>query len=192
MRTAGGYRKRLRRFDEPGHAHYLTFSCFRGRRFLKSERACQWLVEAIMETRAKLPFDLWAWVFMPEHVHLLLRPRGGICLSEILSGIKVPVAKRAAGWVRRNAPQFAPRMLDLQPNGKRFLRFWQRGGGYDRNIVTVQECREKIDYIHKNPVRRGLVKNPADWLWSSFAAWQRGIDEPVPIDRETLPPLNPG
>ena len=105
MRTAEGYRKRLRRFDEPGHAHYLTFSCFREQRFLKSERACQWLVEAITETRAKRPFDLWAWVFMPEHVHLLLRPRRGICLSEILSGIKVPVAKRAAGWVRREAPE---------------------------------------------------------------------------------------
>ena len=192
MRTAEGYRKRLRRFDEPGHAHYLTFSCFREQRFLKSERACQWLVEAITETRAKMPFDLWAWVFMPEHVHLLLRPRRGICLREILSGIKVPVAKRAAGWVRREAPQFAPRMLDLQPSGKRFLRFWQRGGGYDRNIVTVQELREKIAYIHNNPLRRGLAQSPADWRWSSYAAWESGNDEPLPIDRETLPPLNPG
>jgi putative transposase len=192
MRTPEGYRKLVKHYDDPGHAHYLTFSCFHNQRFLRSERACGWLLDAIRKAKAEVPFDLWAWVFMPEHVHLLLRPRGEMEVSIILSAIKVPVAKRAAGWVRREAPQFAPRMLDVQPSGKRFLRFWQRGGGYDRNIVTIQELREKIGYIHNNPLRRGLIQSPADWRWSSYAAWQRGIDEPLPIDRETLPPLNPG
>ena len=135
------------------------------------------------------PFELWAWVFMPEHVHLLLRPRGQILLRDILSAIKVPVAKRAAAWVRREAPQFMPRMLDAQPNGKSCLRFWQRGGGYDRNIITARELREKIGYIHRNPVRRGLVATPGDWLWSSYAAWEKETDVPLVIDRATVPPL---
>jgi putative transposase len=188
MRTPEGYRKRIRRFDEPGHAHYLTFSCFRNQRFLTSERACLWLIDAIRHARIQTTFDLWAWVFMPDHVHLLLRPREGIVVSQILSAIKVPVAKRAAGWVRRAAPEFVPRMLDVQPGGKRFLRFWQRGGGYDRNIVSAQEIYEKIGYVHKNPVRRGLIESPADWRWSSYAAWEYGTDEPLPLDRRTLPP----
>jgi len=129
MRTPTGYRKRLKRYDEPGQAHYLTFSCFQNHPFLKSLRACQWLVEAVKAARVATRFDLWAWVFMPDHVHLLLRPSGEASLSEILSAIKVPVSKRAAGWVRREAPQFMLRMLDVQPSGKRFLRLWQRGGG---------------------------------------------------------------
>jgi len=137
MRTPTGYRKLLKRYDEPGHAHYLTFSCFRNQPFLKGPRACQWLVESINTARAQHPFDLWAWVFMPEHVHLLLRPHAEENIGAILSAIKVPVGKRAAGWVRREAPQFLPRMLDVQPNGKKFVRFWQRGGGYDRNITSL-------------------------------------------------------
>ena len=190
MRTPEGYRKRRKRYDEPGHAHYLTFACFHNQSFLRSPRTCAWLVEAINEARRKTPFDLWAWVFMPDHVHLLLRPRGDIAVSEILSAIKVPVSKRAVGWVRREAPQFLPRMRDLQPNGKTFHRFWQRGGGHDPNIWTPGELREKIGYIHNNPVRRGLVAAPADWEWSSYAAWARGADEPLSVDRDTLPPLN--
>jgi putative transposase len=187
MRTPDGYRKRLKHFDDPGHAHYLTFSCFRQQRFLKSVRACDWLVEAIGVAREEHPFDLWAWVFMPEHVHLLLLPHKGIGISEILSAIKVPVSKRAAGWVRREAPQFVPHMLDVQPDGRQVLRFWRRGGGYDRNIITPDEVREKIGYIHKNPMRRGLVASPAQWLWSSYSAWMTGIDKPLAIDRGSVP-----
>jgi putative transposase len=189
MRTPAGYRKRLRHFDEPGHAHYLTFSCFRNQRFLKSARACQWLVDALAAAKQEQPFDLWAWVFMPEHVHLLLCPRAGTSISAILTAIKKPVGRIAAAWVRKKTPHFIPRMLDTQPGGGQVLRFWQRGGGYDRNIITIRELREKIGYIHKNPVRRGLVASPADWPWSSYAAWQTGIDLPLAINRKSLPPI---
>jgi putative transposase len=189
MRTPEGYRKRLKHIDEPGHAHYLTFSCFRNQRFLKSERTCQWLVEAMATAKQQQPFDLWAWVFMPDHVHLLLCPRTGTRISDILTAIKKPVGRRAAAWVRRKAPLFIPRMLDAQPGGGRVLRFWRRGGGYDRNMISIQELHEKIGYIHKNPVRRGLVAEPGQWPWSSYAAWQSGIDEPLAIDRKSLPPL---
>jgi putative transposase len=80
-------------------------------------------------------------------------------------------------------------MADVQPSGKCSHRFWQRGGGYDRNIRTVKEMHEKIAYIHANPVRRGLVERVADWPWSSWRAWDEGIDDPLSIDRESLPPL---
>ena len=61
--------------------------------------------------------------------------------------------------------------------------------GYDRNIWTVSELREKIEYIHANPVRHGLVAHPREWQWSSWRAWDEGVDEPVPIDRESFPTL---
>jgi putative transposase len=53
-------------------------------------------------------------------------------------------------------------------------RFWQPGGGYDRNITSIEALRAMIDYIHANPVRRGLVARPEDWEWSS-ARWYRGL-----------------
>ena len=64
------------RYNEPGHAHELTFSCYRRFRFLKAERTCQWLAHAIDVARGRWDFELWAFVFMPEHVHLIVRPCG--------------------------------------------------------------------------------------------------------------------
>ena len=68
-------RQHRRNYNEPGHAHELTFSCYQGFKFLQAERTCEWLAEAIEEARVESNFDLWAYVFMPEHVHLIVRPR---------------------------------------------------------------------------------------------------------------------
>jgi putative transposase len=190
MYTKEGYRKLCKRFDEDGQAHYLTFTCFHHQPFLQSDRCRYWLVDSIKSAQIKHPFDLWAWVFMPEHVHLLVFPHKGIQIRNILASIKIPVTRRAANFVQKEAPSFIPRMVDIQPNGQKALRFWQRGGGYDRNILSINELHEKIQYIHKNPVRRELVIGPEDWFWSSYRAWEKNVDNPLKIDYDTLPPLN--
>jgi putative transposase len=190
MRTDNGYRKLCKRYDECGTGHYLTFSCFHNQPFLKAERTCQWLVNAINAARKKYPFDLWAWVFMPTHVHLLVYPHEGTGISEILAGIKKPVGKLAGLFVRANASEFIPQMSDRQPDGTVILRFWQPGGGYDRNIFSLEELHEKIQYIHNNPIRSDLVPEPQKWIWSSYHAWENGTDEPLRIDRDSLPDLN--
>ena len=58
------------------------------------------------------------------------------------------------------------------PHGKPI--FWQRGGGHDRNLRSDDDMREKIAYIHMNPVRRGLVEKPTDWDWSSACDYEGG------------------
>ena len=88
--------------------------------------------------------------------------------------------------IKQNAPDFLKHMEDIQPNGKRYSRFWMRGGGYDRNLRSLDDVREKIRYIHANPVRRNLVDKVEDWKWSSYRAWQSGEDYPIAIDRESL------
>jgi putative transposase len=110
-------------------------------------------------------------------------------ISSILSTLKQSVSKRAILFVQRDAPQFISWMKDRQPNGRESLRFWQRGGGYDHNLWTPARVWEKIDYIHANPVRRGLVTRPEDWPWSSHADYVGLGQCPLPIDRKTLPPL---
>ena len=67
-------RKRCHRHDEPGHAHGLTFSCYRRLSLLSKDRTRRWLIEAIDEARSLAHFDLWAYVIMPEHVHILIVP----------------------------------------------------------------------------------------------------------------------
>lgn len=183
-----GHRKRCRRFNEAGHAHALTFSCFRRQPFLSKERSCLWLVDAIGAAREKHAFHVWAYVIMPEHVHLLIWPtQPDHSISRILESVKLPVSRRAVAYVKRTAPDFLERMLDLQPNGRRAYRFWQRGGGYDRNLTEPRTVWAEIDYFHANPPRRGLCLRPEDWIYSSAADYLGIRRSLIPIDRESLP-----
>ena len=73
--TRSQYRHR-QNFNDPGDAHELTFSCYRGYQFMRAERTCQWMATSIDIARVSLETDLWAFVFMPEHVHLIVHPHG--------------------------------------------------------------------------------------------------------------------
>ena len=185
------HRKRCKRFDIAGEAHCLTFSCFRRLPLFGRPRSCQWMLDAFESARGRGPFDLWAYVIMPEHVHVVLLPRSGAKISAILTALKQSVSNRALAWLARNRPDFLAKPEDIQPDGRHHHRFWQRGGGYDRNLRSVMDIYEKIEYVHHNPVRRGLVKRAADWPWSSCRAWEMGVDDPIRIDRGSLPRFAP-
>src|SRR5210317_1644510 len=93
-------RKTRERFNIPGHARELTFSCHGRMPLLTSDRSKQWLADALARARVGLGFELWAYVIMPEHVHLLLLPRAhGADIASILKGIKQPVARTAANFL---------------------------------------------------------------------------------------------
>ena len=108
---------------------------------------------------------------MPEHVHLLVRT-GTVELTvpKILMSIKRPVATRALRYWREQDMEVPP-------------SFWQPGGGHDRNIFSLDEFGEKIEYIHRNPVTRGLVEHPEDWAWSSYRAWKKLETQWATVDR---------
>ncbi len=182
------YRKTCKRYNEPGDAHALTFSCFQRKPFLTRERSRAWVIKAIVRAKEKHRFDVWAYVLMPEHVHLLIYPRADdYSISDILRSIKLSVSTRAIRFVEENKPNFLIHMEDAQPNGRIAYRFWQRGGGYDRNLRSPKYIWETIDYFHANPVRRGLCQGNVDWLWSSarsYAGMEAGL---LSIDTESLP-----
>ncbi|MBN2579455.1 MAG: transposase [Pirellulales bacterium] len=185
------HRKLCRRYDIAGDAHFLTYSCFHRLPLFSKDRTRTWMLRAFQLGREKNQYDLWSFVIMPEHVHAVLLPHPGVKISEILTMLKQSVSKRALIWLKNNHPEFLVRLEDRQPNGKRSYRFWQRGGGYDRNLRSLSDIYEKILYVHGNPVRRGLTIVPEDWSWSSCLAWQTGKDFPIAIDRDSLPPLMP-
>jgi putative transposase len=148
------------------------------------------MLEALSRGREMELYDLWAYAVMPEHVHIVLLPRPETTISKILKTIKQSVSRHALLWLAANDPEFLPRLEVFDRSGMhKSYQFWQRGGGYDRNLRSVSDVHEKISYVHNNPVRRGLVEKPAQWLWSSAAAWETGRDEPIAIDRSTVPRL---
>jgi REP element-mobilizing transposase RayT len=101
------WRKRLMRrqaMNEPGLAHELTFTCFHSYPFLSAERTCQWLADEVNEARRVLGFQVWAYVFMPEHVHLLVHPnRPDYEMAAVLKAIKEPVGRKAIKYLRCGA-----------------------------------------------------------------------------------------
>jgi putative transposase len=181
--------KRLRRYDVTGNAHEFTFCCYRGYQFLSRDRTCQWFIDALADARAKYPFDLWAFVIMPEHIHLLVFPCApGMKLGRIVGEIKEKVGRHAVKYLSQHAPVWLSRITVCEGNRTR-RRFWQPGGGFDRNALEVRTIHHMIHYIHDNPVRRGLVERPDDWYWSS-ARWYAGLSpNPIEIDR-SIPRLH--
>lgn len=184
------HRKTRKVYDQEGDAHFLTFSCFRRLPLLSKDRTRQWMIDAIDLSRQKNPFDLWAWVIMPEHVHLVLLPHPNTKIASILTTMKQSVSRRAMIWLKKHAPDYMDHLLDLQPNGKRSHRFWQRGGGYDRNLRSTRDVHEKINYVHQNPINRGLVNVAEQWKWSSASSWKNDVNEPILINRESVPTLS--
>jgi putative transposase len=181
-------RKQCQRLNVPGHAHALTFSCFQRRPFLSKDRSRQWLIEAIDRARSRHGYHLWAYVIMPEHVHMLVWPTATeYSISALLNTVKQSVSKRALPWIREHAPEFLNQLEDRQPNGLVHHRFWQRGGGFDRNVVEPATVHHEIEYIHRNPVKRGLCARPEEWYWSSAADYAGRTDGPLRIDRESVP-----
>ena len=125
---------------------------------------------------------------MPNHVHLVVCPRPDVyAISDFLTAVKLPVTRRAASFVRREAPHSLPQMTDRRPNGESAVRFWQRGGGYDRNLTEPAKLYAEIDYVHMNPVRKGLVERPEDWPWSSAVTYAGESDQPLRIAFDSLP-----
>ena len=151
----------------PGHGHELTFCCYHRFPFLARERTCCWLAESISEARETLGFSLWAYVFMPDHVHLIIHfNQLEYNIGQVLKSIKLPVSRKVLAFLRTEAPEWLPRLAQKRGNRTEY-HFWQRGGGYDRNITEPRTLEQMIEYLHLNPVRKGLVQYAIDWKWSS-------------------------
>jgi putative transposase len=184
------HRKRRKSFNDPGHAHELTFSCYRRWPMLGKDRARAWLIDALANSRRRWNIELWAYVIMPEHVHVLLCPREECYdMALILKALKQPVSRNAVRYLRRHAPDWLAKLRVTQPSGRVQHHFWQPGGGYDRNIVHDKTAWACVDYIHDNPVRRGLVDSSTQWPWSS-ARWYAGL-EGIKLPMDECPPSPP-
>jgi len=165
-----------RNYNTPRHAHELTFSCYRRIPFLSKDQSRQWLADAINQACEQQAYRLWAYVFMPEHIHLLVWAENEVYdIAGLRHAIKSPVARRAIDHLALSSPELLKKIT--RTRGSRIERlFWQPGGGYDRNIDNTGTLRSVIDYLHMNPVRRGLVDMPEQWEWSS-ARWYRTGEE---------------
>ena len=126
------FRKTRRRFEEPGQARELVFSCYHRYQFLNRDRTRLWCLEELEAARKEWSFDLWAYVLMPEHMHLLIYPRGPKPeVGRIAGQIKEVVARRAIAYLEAHAPQWMPRITVHE--GERIRRRFRQPAGANRD-----------------------------------------------------------
>ena len=188
MRTPEGYRKRVKHYDAPGDCRELTFSCYRQKPLLTNDTWREWLSQSIANAGQRHGWRLLAFVFMPEHVHLLVCPQGEASpISRYLFAIKRPFSHRVKTTLTDYDSPLLQNLTIRQRPGVQIFRFWQEGSGYDRNMQTASALDAALDYIHMNPVRRGLCLRAIDWRWSSARQY---LEDDYTLDA-ALPPVEP-
>jgi putative transposase len=165
--------KGLRRIHGGGNWHFITCSCYRRQQFLSSPDRKDFFLKILEEVRAKHDFTVGGYVVMPEHFHLLISEpaRGSLFLTMQVLKQRVSRACRKKQRQRRQMNLWA---RDLPP------AFWQPRY-YDFNVYSQRKYTEKLRYIHRNPVKRGLVASPELWRWSSFRYYYFGEEGPVKV-----------
>lgn len=160
--------KTIKHFHRPGDLHELTFSCYHGRALLTDDAWRKLLAIAIDRAIYRWEFRLHAFVFMPNHVHLLVAPIGELArISELLKSIKQPFSRQVKNLLEEAGSPLLEVLTVRERPGVSTFRFWQEGPGYDRNLTATTSVLASIDYIHQNPVRKRLCERAGDWKWSS-------------------------
>jgi len=179
--------KKIKHFNVAGHAHLLTFSCFHQRPLLLDDTRRTILSRCIDRANTRHHFQLIAFVYMPEHIHLLVYPRHSDTLIEkLLYTIKKPFSDRIKSeLIEKKSPQLKELTVEERP-GKRAFRFWQEGPGHDRNLLSVESAVKAAEYLHNNPVRRRLCASPDQWRWSSWKYYFK----PASANDEALPKIH--
>jgi putative transposase len=162
-------RKRLQRFYGRQDLHFITCSCHHRLPLLGTPTARDLFAELLGEVRDCYSFSLVGYVVMPEHFHLLMSEPTRGTPSTVMQVLKQRVSRRIRG------------LASFRDSGQSSPQFWQRRF-HDFNVWRRAKITEKLDYMHLNPVTRGLTADPAEWRWSSYGFYSRGDAGLVRID----------
>ena len=130
------------------------------------------ILQSIEESRCRLGFALCGYVLMPDHWHALLWPSGTLTISRAVQDIKYVSARRINRSRRTQGSLWQH-------------QFW------DRFVRHAREFSQRLEYMHMNPVRKGLVAKEEEWQWSSYKNFTLDESEraacPIQIDYVLLP-----
>ena len=154
---------RLVRYQQCGCFYFVTFSCYRRQPLLNTTAAYKVFEGELEAVRVRYGLVVAGYVLMPEHVHLLV---GEPCRSSLSIALQVLKQQTSRRLKQRGAVQF-----------------WQRRY-YDFNVWSDEKRVEKLRYMHRNPVTRGLVEKPEDWPWPSFRHYATGLRGAVEIESQ--------
>jgi putative transposase len=154
----------LKRYQQTRQLHFITFSCYHRAPLLGTEQARYSFVDALERVRQWYGFYVVGYVVMPEHVHLLMSEPERGTLALVLQMAKQIVSRKLRPATRKEP-------------------FWQPRY-YDFNVWSERKRVEKLRYLHRNPVKRGLVASPEGWIWSSFRHYVTAEEGVVEIESQ--------
>jgi putative transposase len=152
--------KGLVRYQQCGSFHFVTFGCYHRFEHLGTADARNLFERSLEVMRIRYAFVVAGYVVMPDHIHLLVSEPKKALLCKAIQALKLSVSVQS-----RRRP------------------FWQ-ARYYDFNVHNEAKRVEKLRYMHRNPVKRGLVRKPEDWPWSSFRHYASGLEGTVEFESQ--------
>ena len=159
--------------DDALHAHFVTFSCYRRRQLLDDDRAKRVVLGVLKSQLGSRKASCVGFVVMPDHVHAIVWFPVPGQLSVFMQQWKRLSSHHIGQMVRETFVHYAEKIGDHDP-------FWQPKY-YSFNLYDEKKVREKLTYMHENPVRAGLVARPCDWAFSSARFYELGRSVGVPV-----------
>jgi putative transposase len=166
---------RLHRYYGAGYSHFITTSCYQRRPILGNARNRDLFLQVLEQVRRCYRFVVIGYVVMPEHVHLLLSEPERGNPSIVMQAIKQSFAHKLLRYLRSHS---GPQQGDFWKAVLGQGHIWQHRF-YDFVVFTDHKRVEKLRYMHRNPVTRGLALEPQQWRWSSFRYY--AYDEAGPV-----------
>ncbi len=167
-------------YENTNAVRFITFSCYHHFCLLSSENEKLIFINSLSKAREKFRFKLHGYAVMPDHVHLLIHPPENTHIVTIISEIKSRSAfEILQKWKVGNHPNLEK--LRVVRGGRSRYAFWQRSF-YDYNCRDYDKIKEKIDYCHANPIRKGLAASIEDYRWTSYRWYHGQGDYPIEID----------
>ncbi len=157
----------------PGALHYITGNFLNRQQVFNHRHYCEAFIEPCAKLLQNWPCKLIAYVLMPDHIHMIVNPEDGR-IREFTGKLKGLCAKSLVGV----SP---PSRFRVDDEG--IHQVWQESFKAVP-LWSSWMIWQKINYIHRNPVKAKLVKSAKDYPWSSFQAFYGSADGPLPIDHD--------
>ena len=148
------------------------------------------IIESLKYCQNKKGLIIYAYVIMSNHIHMIIDTKDEIPLKDIIRDFKKFTSKKIITQIQNEPESRREWMLKLfedeaeESTKHKYFKFWQ-DGNHAIEVYTEKFVWDKINYIHNNPVRAGLVKNQWDWIYSSASNYQ---DEESILDIFKIPP----
>jgi putative transposase len=162
----------MKKFNLVDDIHFVTFKTYKNQSYFKDNKCCQLFLENLDKLRFKFNFKIFAFCIMPDHVHLLIYPRvaaNSFAAQDQATNEFVATQKQNISFLIKNIKGVSARKINKYL--KRSGAFWQRDF-YDFNIYSNKKFQEKLDYIHTNPLKAGLVKDISLYKYCSWRNYE--------------------